>query len=181
MKAEGFCWRGNCFMETSTFQVHDFENEDTAEGEKVGWDESSKANIAKPIFRCIMTAESSRGLINYRWYLADHSLIIQILILISLFGSNFVYCAHDSHCLRITRRSKINYDCKVFSFSTNTDILVSNWSVLRIEVFVWSMNGPQGTNNNWSNNTPGWFNKASTLGDRGICKRMSHDVSNRVA
>jgi len=50
-------------METSTFQIHDFENEDTAEGEKVGWDESSKANTAKPIFRCIMTAESSRGIV----------------------------------------------------------------------------------------------------------------------
>jgi len=36
MKAERFCWRGNRFMETSTFQVHDFENEDTAEGKKVG-------------------------------------------------------------------------------------------------------------------------------------------------
>jgi len=33
MKAEGFCWRGNRFMETSTFQVHDSENEEAAEGE----------------------------------------------------------------------------------------------------------------------------------------------------
>jgi len=36
MKAKRFCWRGNRFMETSTFRVHDFENEDTAEGEMVG-------------------------------------------------------------------------------------------------------------------------------------------------
>jgi len=37
MKAEHFCSRGNRFMETSTFQVHDFENEEAAEGEIDGW------------------------------------------------------------------------------------------------------------------------------------------------
>jgi len=36
MKAGRFCWQGNHFMETSTFHVHNFENEEAAEGEMVG-------------------------------------------------------------------------------------------------------------------------------------------------
>jgi len=63
MKAERFCWRGKHFMETSTFHVHDFENEEAAEGEIDGWLRSKVTNTAKPMFRCIMTAESSRGIV----------------------------------------------------------------------------------------------------------------------
>ena len=50
-------------METSTFHVHDFENEEAAEGEIDGWLRSKVTNTAKPMFRCIMTAESSRGIV----------------------------------------------------------------------------------------------------------------------
>ena len=52
--------------------------------------------------------------------------------------------------------------------------LVSNWSAHRIGIFVWLMNGPQGTNNNWSNNTPV---KSSPLGSGGYDLNLQGCVS----
>ena len=70
-----------------------------------------------------------------------------ILIAISLFESNFVCCAHDFHCLCITRRSKINYDCTGLSSSTNTDIWCQIDPLvilidLQMRGIVWLMNDP---------------------------------------